>query len=303
MAASGSTPSKTWLYFQLTRLHMFPLGNIHVIWPGLWALTLAAYGTNMPVADFIYRAILCIAGGTLVHSTACVLNDICDIDFDRQGKRTKNRPLAAGLLPVSGAWELLVVMSVACVYLLSFANTDAVAFGLFGLFPLHALYPLMKRWTSWPQAWHGVTMNWGLVVIWMSIKPTYTSDETIFLGTMLAGCACWSILYDTMYASQDREDDLRTGAQSTAVTFGDRVYGFLAFFAACFVLSIALIGRMNNQRWPFFAISVGGTALHLAWQLKTWDNKDDSSSSAMFKANGDLGYIVWAGMLIDYLSM
>ncbi|KZV60682.1 UbiA prenyltransferase [Peniophora sp. CONT] len=302
-ASRNDRPSRPWLYFQLTRLHMFPLGNIKLIWPGLWSLTLVAYKVHMPVAGFLQRSVVCVLAGTLVHSTACVLNDICDIDFDRQGKRTKNRPLAAGLIPVSGAWTLLAVMTIACVYLLSFANADAAILGLFGLFPLHGLYPLMKRWTTWPQAWLGAAMNWGCIVVWISVEPTYTREDTVLLIVMLSGCACWTIIYDTMYASQDREDDLRTGARSTAVTFGRRVYGFLTCFAICFLASLALVGRMNDQRWPFFVISVGGTAVHLAWQLVTWDNNDDASSAAMFKANGNLGYIVWAGMLVDYIWM
>jgi 4-hydroxybenzoate polyprenyltransferase len=261
-----------------------------------------AYKLNMDFDDLLYHGAACIFAGTLVHSTACVINDICDIEFDMKVERSKGRPLAAGHVSVRGAWMLLALMTSACLYFLSHLNHHAMIFGLFGLFPLHGLYPFMKRWTWWPQAWLGITMNWGCIVVWLSIKPDYTQESGAILGTLLMGCTCWSIIYDTEYACQDRKDDIRIGLKSTAVLFGDYVHSALAFFSVVFVTCLALVGSMNNQGVSFYALSCGGTALHLLWQLKTWDSENSHSCASMFKANGNqLGYLVWSGLLLDYL--
>ncbi|KAI0034587.1 UbiA prenyltransferase family [Vararia minispora EC-137] len=288
-------------YFQLTRLHKFPLGNILVIWPCLWSLAMVAYKQDLDVQNFSVLAGAFILGGTLVHSAACVINDICDIDFDRQVERCKDRPLPSGLISLHEAWLLLAILTCACLALLSFAaNTTAILVGLFGIFPLHGLYPLMKRWTYWPQAWLGFAMNWGFPVAWLTVAPDYDKSELILFATSILGCVCWTIVYDTEYACQDRKDDAKAGVKSTALLFGDHVRSVLAVFAILFLASLVLIGVLNGQTAVYFVVSCGGAAAHLAWQLRFWDVDDPADCGAKFKANGDLGYFVSAGLLLDY---
>ncbi|GJE90101.1 4-hydroxybenzoate octaprenyltransferase [Phanerochaete sordida] len=287
-------------YFELTRLHKFPLGNILLIWPGVWGATMAAYKAQLPFNVLAPQLVLHAAGATMVHSTACVINDICDIDFDRKVERTKHRPLAAGLISVTGAWILLSTMTIGCLALLWLANPVAARVGLIGLFPFHALYPLMKRWTYWPQAWLGLAMNWGFVVAWLQIFPNYTSGDVQFMVVVLAGLVAWTIVYDTEYGCQDRRDDVRAGVKSTAVLFGDHVRAVLIVFAIAFVGALTAAGVMNNQSTVYFAVSCCGTVAHLAWQLVTWEIESREDCGAKFKSNGDLGYIVFAGMLADY---
>ncbi|KAK0458973.1 UbiA prenyltransferase family, partial [Desarmillaria tabescens] len=280
-------------YFELTRLHKFPLGSIVVFWPCAWAFTVAASTVQLPVVQFIKGIIAFALGSTLLHSAACVLNDICDIDFDRQ--RTKNRPLVIGKISIFGATILLILLTSASLSLLCFTSLTAAAYGIIGVFPLHALYPLMKRWTWWPQAWLGLAMNWGIWVAWITVYPSAPLKNDLlifFLGTV-----CWTIVYDTIYGCQDKIDDAKAGVKSTALLFGTWVRPILICFAGAFVGSLAYFGVCNDQSFVFFVVSCGGAALHFFWQFTTWSPDDPGDCGEKFKANGSLGYIIWAGML------
>ncbi|KAI0314512.1 UbiA prenyltransferase family-domain-containing protein [Amylostereum chailletii] len=290
-------------YFQLTRLHKFPLGNILVIWPCLWALAMAAYRSGQPPRALATQSALFALGSTLLHSAACVINDICDIDFDRQVERTRHRPLAAGVISVKGAWVLLAVLVAACFGMLALANPTAAFVGIFGVVPFHALYPLMKRWTNWPQAWLGIAMNWGFPVAWLSVLPRSNPADWHEMGVvyvMMVGMLCWTIVYDTEYGCQDRADDVRAGVKSTALLFGAHVRGVLVGFALVFLACLVGAGLLNAHGPAYFAIACGGAAVHFAWQFATWDVDAPADCGAMFKSNGDLGYVVWAGLVLDY---
>ncbi|EKM60304.1 uncharacterized protein PHACADRAFT_167688 [Phanerochaete carnosa HHB-10118-sp] len=288
-------------YFQLTRLHKFPLGNILVIWPCMWGATMAAYKAQISASQLVTQVALFVLGGTLVHSAACIINDICDIEFDRKVERTKNRPLAAGLIPVSGAWKLLSVMTIGCFAFLSLANSYAAFIGIFGVFPFHTLYPMMKRWTWWPQAWLGVAMNWGFLVAWLSVNPHYTEADIRLMLVMLIGMIFWTLVYDTEYACQDRRDNVKAGVKLTALLFGSHVREVLVTFSVTFLACLVLGGILNGQTAVYFVFSCRGAALHFAWQFLTWDINDPADCGVKFKSNGDLGYLVWAGLLLDYL--
>ncbi|KAI0090696.1 UbiA prenyltransferase family-domain-containing protein [Irpex rosettiformis] len=288
-------------YFDLTRLNKFPLGNILIIWPCLWGLTMASFDTRLPRAEFATQALVFTLGSTLLHSTACVINDICDVDLDQQVERTKNRPLASGVLPLSGAWTLWGVMTACCFGFLAFANSPARYMGTICMFPLHVLYPLMKRWTYWPQAWLGLAMNWGFLVAWLNVKPTISATDYYIMATMLLGMDCWTIVYDTEYACQDREDDAKVGVGSTALLFGGHVRLILGGFAIVFVSSLIVVGILNGQTTVYYVVSCGGAAVHLTWQLLTWEVDNVNDCGDKFRSNGDMGYLIWAGILLDYV--
>ncbi|TFK45743.1 UbiA prenyltransferase [Heliocybe sulcata] len=290
--------SKWRLYYELTRLHKFPAGSILVFWPCAWGLTMAAYRSAMPPVELTVKLIGYLVGSTLLHNAACIINDICDIDFDRRVERTKSRPLASGALSVYEAAALLVGHLVICLWMLSWTKGAAPLWGIIGVFPLHGLYPLMKRWTNWPQAWLGLAMNWGFTVAWTSELgrlPLY-----IFLP-FVVGCVRWTILYDTIYACQDKKDDSTAGVKSTALLFGSGIRPILSCFAAIFISCLLCLGILNEQRLPFFAVSVIGAAAHLLWQLTTTNFDIPSDCWSTFTANNDTGLIVWAGILVDYL--
>ncbi|KAF8077624.1 UbiA prenyltransferase family [Lyophyllum atratum] len=297
------SPSQFRLYFELNRLHWFPAGTALLFWPAAWALTMASYRTSKPIADYAYDLAIYLFATTLVHSAACVWSDICDREIDSQ-ERTKNRPLACGAISVKGAVIMLLLeLSIAIALLTCISDPFVIALGAFGIFPLHALYPLMKRVTNWPQLFLGgfvarFTMNWGFVVVWaIQVKEdSYRAPAVFFLGTV-----CWSMVYDTIYGCQDRLDDIKAGVKSTALLFGTYVREILAVFAVLFVAAMVYTGILNEHGWPYYVIAVGGTSLHLTWQLATLKPDVAADCMAKFKANTNLGYIAWAGMLADYL--
>ncbi|OBZ76285.1 4-hydroxybenzoate polyprenyltransferase, mitochondrial [Grifola frondosa] len=262
-----------------------------------WGLIMSASSVRLPLGSWLLQAAGYLLGCTLLHNASCIWGDMCDVEFDKQGERTKVRPIACGLVSMTGAGILFLVHCLLCVLLLSFAGNAALWVGLLGLFFVDLPYPLSKRWTDWPQIWLGVATTWGLPVTWVSM--TGFMDWNLIPVLFVAG-VCWTIYYDTIYACQDRRDDVKSGVRSTAVLFGDNVRAMLAVVAAVFVLCLAYAGVLNGNGPMYFLITVVGTAAHLVWQLVTADFDCDADCWRMFARNSDIGYITVAGMLCDY---
>jgi len=142
-------------------------------------------------------------------------------------------------------------------------------------------------------------MNWGVPVAWLSVIPLYQDLTVVYV--LLAGTLCWTIVYDTEYGCQDRTDDIHAGVKSTALLFGDHVRAVLVGFATVFVGSLVAAGVLNNQTWIYYVVSVGGSAVHFVWQFRTWDVDSPADCGAKFKSNHDMGYLVFAGLLLDYV--
>jgi len=155
----------------------------------------------------------------------------------------------------------------------------------------------MKRWTHWPQAWLGLAMNWGLPVSWIALTG---SINWPLLSVAYLGTFCWTIVYDTIYACQDRKDDVKAGVKSTALLFGDHVRPILAGFATGFVAALGATGFLNQQGIAYYVIAVLGSALHFTWQLTTLNVDHGADCWSKFTSNGDIGYIIWVGILVDY---
>ncbi|KZV76748.1 UbiA prenyltransferase [Peniophora sp. CONT] len=263
-------------YIHLTRLDSFPLGSAIVFWPSAFGVTMASYCFGLSASDLSRQLIGFGAGCTLLHSTFCILNDICDRDIDGLVERTKSRPLVTGAVSLHGAWILF----------LAFISATACMLATFGLLslPLHVLYPLTKRWTWWAQAWLGVCGGWSLFVGWFSVAGTRTTREHVLaLFSMYAAVICWDIYVDTIYASQDRKDDARIGIFSVARLFESRLRAFSAFCAFCAVALLICAGLFLGYGIPYYAIACGGASCHFAWQLYSWDPNDNKSSGMMFK--------------------
>ncbi|KAI0720842.1 UbiA prenyltransferase [Cerioporus squamosus] len=286
-------------YFELTRLHKPLLGNTLMIWPCAWGLTIAAREVSLPLRDYAQKLAIFAVGAMLLHSAACVLNDICDVDFDRQVERTKDRPLPAGKVPIVGAWTLCLLLLAPVLYMLSYADQLSFFTALLGIFPLHALYPLMKRWTWWPQAWLGLTFNWGIPVAWTVVTSRFPPPA---VWVLFGGGVCWTIVYDTIYACQDCEDDRRVGIKSCALLFGAYVREILGVFVVLLLSSLVCAGCLLNQGLGFAVLSCGGTLLHAVWQLATWDEASLKDHRAKFESNGLVGVLIWLGLLYDYVQ-
>lgn len=239
---------------------------------------------------------------THVHSVACVLNDLADIDLDRQVERTKDRPLASGRIKASNAAVFLFILTLSCCIGLSFGNRNAVLAGAFGLFPLHALYPFLKRWTWWPQVWLGFTVGWGFPFAWLWISPEISANDLRLILVMLLANVCWALVYDTQYGCQDRRDDRKAGAKSTALFFGNYIREISSIFAFGVVGCLILIGLLNDFTARYFMVSCLGASLHFTWQMTTWKVDNASDCAAKFQSNGHLGYLIWAGLLLEYFK-
>ncbi|KJA18912.1 hypothetical protein HYPSUDRAFT_190415 [Hypholoma sublateritium FD-334 SS-4] len=291
-------PEPTWYdYVKLTRIHMFPTGNDLTYLPCVWGVAMAAYSENISF-DAVKQYILpFVLGATIVHSAACVLSDICDVDFDRQVERTKLRPLVTGTISIARAWSMIATMLVPCLWLMTKTNRTAAALAAFGLFPLHAFYPLMKRWLAVPQVFlAGLTLNWGFVVGWVAVAE---SINLKVVAILMVGAICYSVVYDTIYACQDRKDDVKAGVKSAAVFFGSWVRPILMALAVAFISCLAWAGYMNDQGRPFYVVSVGFTCVFYVWLFSTWNDADSVDCAQKFKAHGTLGTIIALGMFLD----
>ncbi|KAI0771362.1 UbiA prenyltransferase family [Irpex lacteus] len=294
--------SAWWAYFRLSRLHKFPAGTTVFVAPCAWGLLMGAYNVKaQSIMETLIIGALWYLGNITGHAAACVWNDICDRDVDRLVERSKSRPLAAGTVPLHGAIFLLAALTAATIYLLSRATLATFTIGSLSILLFHVPYPFMKRWTYWPQAWLGLTLSWGAVMGWYSIAGTARSVQV--LGPLYCGNTCWTIIYDTIYGCQDRADDLKAGVKSTSVLFGPHTRTALALFAAIFMACLVTAGITNEQGPWYFFLSVGGAFCHLSWQLYTVDLDDPADCWKKFVSNGDIAYIISAGMLFDYVQL
>ncbi|KAJ7858356.1 UbiA prenyltransferase family-domain-containing protein [Mycena olivaceomarginata] len=285
-------------YLELIRLEK-PTGTILMFWPFVWGLTMAAYTNGLPLNAYWIGIGKALVGAFLLRSSACTINDFFDRKVDAGVERSKGRPLASGRISVPAA--LLYLFAQYAVGVAFFYYTEhglALQVALIQLIPLFGIYPLMKRITYWPQAWLGFAMNFGFITAWVSVTGSLNYP---ILGVAMASQWCWTMLYDTIYACQDIRDDVKMGVRSTAILFGTWIRPLLISFGIGFVTLIGVAGYLNHQSTPFYVVSIGGTFLHLLWQYRTVDLDVPKSCWDNFNSNGRLGWILWAGLFIDYV--
>ncbi|RDB17109.1 4-hydroxybenzoate polyprenyltransferase, mitochondrial [Hypsizygus marmoreus] len=294
----GHAPVHVRPYLELIRLEK-PTGTILMFWPFAWGLTMAAFKTGLPLERYGFDLAKCFIGAFLLRSSACTINDIFDREMDAGVERTKGRPLASGRMSVLGATVYLLVQYILGI-LFFFVTVHNLAFwvALFQLLPLFSIYPLLKRVTHWPQAWLGFAMNFGFITGWVSVTG---SLNTAVLSVAMAGCWCWTMLYDTIYACQDIKDDVKMGVRSTAILWGSWIKPLLVLCGIGFVAMLSAAGYFNDQGLSYFIVSVGGTIAHLVWQFMIVDLSVPASCWENFNRNGQLGWIVWGGLFVDYL--
>lgn len=238
-------------------------------------------------------------GALFMRGAGCTYNDILDKDFDAQVTRTKSRPIPSGEVSVKGAWGFLILqalvgLAVLAVLQLYFSSWSA-ALGV-GSLGLVALYPMMKRWTWWPQAWLGLTFNWGALMGYAASNGAVGWPAVV----LYAGCLFWTLGYDTIYAHQDREDDALIGVKSTALRLMDKTKPAVAGFYALFVVSLIATGWLANLG-GFYYTSVGVAAAHLARQVWLLDMHNPDMCLKIFRSNIGFGWIVFAGLVLDSL--
>ncbi|KAJ8651505.1 4-hydroxybenzoate polyprenyl transferase [Lichtheimia ornata] len=287
-------PEKWAPYAFLARIDK-PIGTWLLFWPCAWSATMAAYSHHFSEWDTAVMIAAMGFGAVAMRGAGCTINDLWDRNMDNKVERTKIRPVAAGTVTVPQAIAFTGAQMFCALGTFMMLNNYTKVLSLSSL-ALVVTYPLMKRVTYWPQVVLGLAFNYGALVGWSAM--TGSLDYAVCAPLYLGGVA-WTLTYDTIYAHQDKRDDVLAGVKSTALRFGDKTPQWLTGFSSAFVGLTALAGYMNGQGLPFYLISVGGTAAHLAWQLRTVNYDDPKSCWQKFASNKQIGAIVWSGLLAD----
>jgi len=277
-------------YARMMRLDR-PIGIWLLLIPGWWSIALA--GRGEPNAHLM---LLFLAGAVLMRGAGCTINDIVDKDFDAKVARTKTRPIPAGEMGVRAAWVFLVLQLGAALAILLQFNWFAVAVGASSLI-LVFIYPFMKRITYWPQAWLGLTFNWGALLGWAAARGSLDKDAFI----LYAAGFFWTLGYDTIYAHQDKEDDALVGVKSSALALGGKTRLFVSLtYSIAFALLLAASWPLMVGVWAKVLMAAAG--LVLVWQIATLDINNPHNCLARFKANRNFGLVVLAALLVNTMT-
>lgn len=273
-------------YTKLLRLHQ-PTGIWLLFLPCLFGISLAI--KKLPSTDFfeILRMIfLFLVGSIVMRSAGCVINDLLDQKFDKKVARTKSRPLAAEKVSRGEALNLLAMLLFLGFLILLQFNSQTILSGFFALI-LVATYPLMKRITNYPQIFLGLTFNFGILMSGLAILGEIDSDFAL----LYFSAVIWTVIYDTIYAYQDIEDDLRVGVKSAAIKFGQHPKKILILLALIMTLSLIYLGWQLQFELEFFLL-ISFTFFLLSRKIKKCDFKNSKNCLAVFKYN------FWIGILI-----
>jgi len=283
-------PSYTRPYLRLARLDR-PIGSWLLLMPCWWSVGLA--GMHNDRLPSLWHIVLFFIGAFAMRGAGCTWNDLVDRDLDGRVERTRSRPIPSGQVTVAQATMFMVAQALVGFLVLIQFNRFTVAAGIASLLVV-VIYPFMKRITYWPQIFLGLAFSWGALMGWPAAFGRLDWPAIVlYVGSIL-----WVIGYDTIYAHQDRDDDLLIGIKSTALLFGERTPTMLATFYAGAIVLIAAAGFMAGGG-IFFTIGIIGFAAHLAWQVSRLDIDDPVHCLALFKSNRDAGLILFAAMLVD----
>ena len=279
------------LFIELTRLKK-PIGFMLLFWPCAWGLTLA-YNFSNGLNNYLFYLSLFFLGSVLMRSAGCIVNDISDKEFDKKVKRTKNRPIASDKVSIKLAILYTIFLcSLAFLVLINFNNLTIVL--ALGSMPLAFTYPLMKRFTYWPQLFLGITFNYGLILGWTSIMGEISIVAIIFY----LGAIFWTLGYDTIYGFQDIKDDEIIGVKSTSIKFKNKPKNFVTTCYIFLISSILISGVLMNYNY-FFYLSLIVTVFHLFFfQIKFFNSKDPKRCLKVFKSNNITGLIIFFNILI-----
>ena len=279
------------LFIELTRLKK-PIGFMLLFWPCTWGLTIA-YDFSNDIKIYSFYLFLFFLGSVLMRSAGCIVNDIMDEEIDKKVERTKNRPIASG--KVSKELGLIYTLILCLLAFLILINFNWFTFILaLGVMPLAFSYPLMKRYTYWPQLFLGITFNYGLILGWVSIKNSLDIVPIIFY----IGAIFWTLGYDTIYGFQDIKDDEIVGIKSTSIKFKKNPITFLTICYSIFIFFTLMVGILMKLNNLFFIISILPFLHLLVYQVKNIKINDTSNCLKLFKSNNFFGLLILLTILI-----
>ena len=286
-------------YLRLARLDR-PIGTWLLFWPCVFGLALgkAFSGEGQPGATgFLgslhdwWLLLLFAVGAVVMRGAGCTYNDIVDRDIDAQVARTRGRPLPSGLVSLKQAWTFLAAQCAIGLAILLCLNWFAVALGAASLI-LIAIYPFMKRVTWWPQAWLGLTFNWGALLGYAAMRGRVSPADII----LYSGCFFWTLGYDTIYALQDVEDDALVGVKSTARLFGEHSRTWIFLFYAAAIVLIESSTTVEFRHWWIGALFLPALA-HLLWQVRALEYDNPANCLRLFRSNRDTGALIAAAII------
>ena len=283
--------NQIYYFIELTRIKK-PIGFMLLFWPCLWGLTLG-YDFSQNIETFLKYLVLFFLGAVLMRSAGCIINDVFDKDYDAKVKRTKNRPLASGAISIKLALFYSIVLCFLALIVLIQFNIFTILLAICSM-PLAFTYPLMKRFTYWPQLFLGITFNYGLILGWTSVNNEIEALPIIFY----IGAIFWTLGYDTIYGYQDIKDDEIIGVKSTSIKFKKNPKLFISLCYLILSLCLIYVGhQMNFKSIYFFGIIL--IFLHLLiFQVKFLQINKAASCLNKFKSNNFLGLLIFFNILI-----
>ena len=286
------TPKPVRPYMYLMRLDR-PYGAWLLLLPCWWSIALAANGAWPDIKMLVLFAL----GAFIMRGAGCVMNDIADRDFDGKVARTANRPIPSGQVSIKKAIAFLMFLGFLGLAILVQFNVFAIAIGVLSLATV-IIYPYMKRFTYWPQVFLGLSFNWGALLGWAAVQGSLGAAPGVLYGAGIL----WTLGYDTIYAHQDKEDDILVGIKSTALRLGDATRGWLVFFYGGAIALTALSGWLAGLS-IFFYLALIPAAAHLAWQTMTLDINDPRNCLTRFKSNRDFGLLLFAAVVVGQVAL
>jgi 4-hydroxybenzoate polyprenyltransferase len=279
------------LFIELTRIKK-PIGYMLLFWPCAWGLSIA-YDFNGELTTYIFYILLFLSGAILMRSAGCIVNDIFDKNFDKKVFRTKNRPIASKKISVKkGIFYSLFLCLLAFIVLIQF-NYFTILLAL-GSMPLAFTYPLMKRYTYWPQLFLGITFNYGLILGWTAITGEINLIPLIFY----LGAVFWTLGYDTIYGFQDLKDDEIIGLKSTSIKFKQKPNLFLTICYLLFFLSLITIGILLKLNVVFYFMLIAVAYQLYFLQIRKLNIKSSKICLSIFKSNNNIGFLVLLGLVL-----
>lgn len=286
MAPGGLRP-----YYRLARFDR-PIGAWLLLFPCWWGLALGGLASGQAFPN-PWHGLLFLIGAFVMRGAGCAYNDIVDRDYDAAVARTRGRPLPSGEVSVRQAALFAAGLCLVGLCVLLQFNGVTVWLAMASL-ALVAIYPFMKRYTYWPQVVLGLTFKWGALVGWTAVRGRLEWPAI----ALYAGSVLWTIAYDTIYAHQDKEDDLALGLKSTAIRFGARTRAWLSGLYLSALTLWAAAAAMAGAGWAT-ALALAGAGLCFAWQVATLDTGDAANCLARFRSNRFVGWLVLAGLVAD----
>ena len=282
------------LFIELTRLNK-PIGYMLLFWPCIWGLTIA-YEFTSELKTYFFYILLFFLGAVLMRSAGCIVNDITDKNFDKLVERTKNRPIASGKVSIKlASFYSFILCGIAFLVLINF-NFFTIWMALLSM-PLAFSYPLMKRFTYWPQLFLGITFNYGLVLAWISV----TNEISILPIIFYFGAIFWTLGYDTIYGYQDIKDDEIIGVKSTSIKFKNDPKKFISFCYLIFIGALILVGLLMNFNYFYFLFLFLPIGHLIFFQIYKLNVEEPLDCLFKFKSNNFLGLLIFINILIGKL--